>query len=486
MPNRTRGGAGLWTVLGCGLTGGVLASALWLSPHNSSRLFLGTCAVFAVAVLLVVPVHVLPLVCLLVIFAVSDRITDFTLFPVLTPATAVLLLWLGRRWWGAAKGHRVAALPRSRTKQAPIAISVLLVVWLCVLLVVSPTRLGLSWTVTYATAVVATQLVPDTTEETRLLRGVLPWAGAVAAGYALLQTTFEQNWVFTPVLRLLGRTTVEQHWAVYRSDGSFGHPLVAGLFFAVVLAFCIGRWLETGRLVFGLLAVANGLGIICTVSRGSYVAAGVGVAGVIVLALFFPHRFGRARHLLMLTGCAVFAYLAVNTSSFLDRGMSQEAQASTAVREGLPYITIATARQYHWLGSGPATSLTAAAPFNSQGLRIENSYLQLLISVGLPGLACFVAALAALVLIALRLRNFGAAAGLIALAVGLFGFAAIDGLRNVLVLLGLLAMMALHREEAVPPTTRRAPVHKREPAPPIPLETVLGSRLPQPVHSSRA
>lgn len=443
---------GLWTLTAAAGTSVVVLSALWLAPHPSRLLFLGAVAALSLVLLLTVPVHVLPTLAMLLVFTVSDRIADASLFPVVTPATAVMGVWLLRRW-SARFRHRAPGVRdrRFQARSALVVVHLLMAGWLLVQLLLSPTTLGISWALTYLVAVGASLLVEDGGDEVRLLRRALPWTGAVAGLYAVLQASLGANIVFSPVLRALGQDSVAQHWAVYRSDGSFGHPLVAGLFLAVALAFCIGRWLETDRSVNVALAAACGAGIISTVSRGAYIAAAVGVAAIVlVAALRSGHTAGRARLWWLLAGFCAFAYYAAHTSSYLARDASQEASDSSVVRANLPGITLATARSYHWLGSGPATSLKAAAPYNYQGLRIENSYFQALISLGIPGLVLLVATLVLAVVLAVRLHNLGTAAGLVALAVGLSGFAALDGLRNVLVLLGLLVMLAVHREPTRP------------------------------------
>jgi O-antigen ligase len=96
------------------------------------------------------------------------------------------------------------------------------------------------------------------------------------------------------------------------------------------------------------------------------------------------------------------------------------------------------------LGTGPGTSSLAAAELGFS-LPIENSLLQILVSLGVPGLLLF----GLLIGLALRasLRNPGglaAASALVAYVVSVSGYNAIDDRRSAHVILGLLLVIALN------------------------------------------
>jgi len=417
-----------------------------VESRQASLLFFAAVLVTSIVVLLVLPVHVLPALALGIIVAIPDRIADFSTSPVVTPATLVLGLWLVRRILMRGMATQDAG---PLEDQGPGAVrglrilAILLGVTMFVLIVVAPVKqFAVGWTFTYLVAVVGPMMVGRIDSESQAIRTALPWLGTVAGVYALVQAAVQKNVLYLPVYEALGKSDV-QHWAVYRSDGSLGHPLLAGLFFAVVLAFCVGRWLETGRRLVLVAAVVNGLAIVATVSRGSYLAASAGVVTVLLTALI-GRRVRRLRLLGISASFAVAAYLALNTVAFVERGLSEEALVSAHTRTGLLRITFDTANAYHWLGGGPANSLTVAAPFNFQGLPIENSYLQLIISLGAPGLLTFLAILATSAVIAVRNGNLGALGGLVAYAIAISGFAALDSRRNLLVLLGVLIMLCIH------------------------------------------
>jgi polysaccharide biosynthesis protein PslJ len=138
----------------------------------------------------------------------------------------------------------------------------------------------------------------------------------------------------------------------------------------------------------------------------------------------------------------VFAYFALQSDAFVERSTSVDGIGSADSRDSLWEITQATANSFGWLGSGAGTSETSSVPFNFKGLPIENSYFQLIISIGVPG--CI--ALALLLLAAYRImfleRNLPAVGAMSAYLVAIGGFAAIDGARFNLSLLGFLLLIA--------------------------------------------
>ncbi len=438
-------------VVSCGLAAALVVGALSLiSSRTPGLLLLLVGALVALVVLLVVPVHVLPVFALVIITAIPDRLTDFTTSPLITPATVVLAVWIVRRLLlrvildpaGPSLAHQPGLTGLRR-------VTVLLGVIMVPLVLVAPVQqFAASWVLTYVVAIIAILQIGPIDREASSLRTALPWVGTVAAVYALMQTVWEDNVIYTPLYEALGKVDV-QHWAVYRADGSLGHPLLAGLFFGVVLTFCLGRWFETGRRRFVIPALINAAGIVSTVSRGSYIAAAVGVVALLIAAML-TGRLRTPRLTAILAGLVAAGYLALNNDSFVQRTLSVEGLASLNSRDALPQITLATAAAHHWLGGGPANSMSVAAPFNYQGLPIENSYLQLVISVGVPGTIAFLAVLVISAVLAYRARNLAALGGLVAYAVAISGFAALDTRRNLLVLLGILIMLCLARRPVEP------------------------------------
>lgn len=431
-------------VVGCAAAAVLVLGALSLDAAAVRYLFVAVVGLLAVGVCFAVPVESLPTLALVAAVLVPDRIADYSTSPLLTPATVALSVWLVRkllarssgtgRTTDTGTGHRL----RSWLARSAVVLSLGMVP----LVLVSPNRrFSVAWTFTFALAVAVPPLLGDLEGEARRLRAALPRLGAVVAGYAVVEYLLERNVLYGSVYNALGLDEL-QHWSVYRSDATLGHPLVAGLFFTVVLAFCVGRWLESRRSRFLGVALLNGVGIVTTVSRGSYIAAAVAVASVLVVALCVQSRH-RVRRLFALAAFSAASVLAVNSDAFVERGLSAEGLSSLNSRNALPQIAADAASASHWLGGGPASSLPLAAPYNFQGLPIENSYLQLVIGIGAWGLALFVLLLVLAAVIALRGRNLSGFGALIGYAVAIAGFAALDSRRDLVVLLGLLVVLSI-------------------------------------------
>lgn len=455
MRTTTRAPAAWSAVVGSVVTAFLVVTALSVGSRQGRLLLVATVALLTLLVLMVLPVRVLPALALVASVLVPDRVADYATSPLVTPGTVVLLVWLGRRLVAStsAPPGTVPGAPAPSAdglrKALLVAAALLGVVMLPLALVAPSKQLSVAWTFTYLVAVVGPLLVGDLDQEARCLSRALPWIGAVVAAYAVVQSALQRNVIYSPIYDALGKED-NQHWAVYRSDSSFGHPLVAGLFFSVTLAFCVGRWLETRRLPFLAVAVLSGLGVASTVSRGSYLSVAGSVLALTVVVLATQSR-GRLRLVVIVAGLAIATYLALNSTSFVERGLSGEAFSSYNSRSNLPSITLDTARAYHFLGGGPASSIAVAAPYNFQGLPIENSFMQLLIDVGAAGLLLFVAVLVLAVLIGIRNGNAGAWAGVVAYTLAISGFAALDSRRALLVVLGMLIVLCLRSRRSSPP-----------------------------------
>ena len=85
---------------------------------------------------------------------------------------------------------------------------------------------------------------------------------------------------------------------------------------------------------------------------------------------------------------------------------------------------------------------------------IENSMLQLLMSIGLPGLLLFVLFIGAIIWAAWQRRNLPVILGIIAYVVSISSFNSLDAVRSMHVVLGFLVIMAIN-----------APLTKKSPAP---------------------
>ncbi|KJE25069.1 O-antigen ligase like membrane protein [Frankia torreyi] len=293
-----------------------------------------------------------------------------------------------------------------------------------------------------------------------VLGAVAPiWAGRRIGRhtYLLLRRTFlvlgltigigscaEQILHFNPFSGFYARTAISsvQHWSVYRSQATFSHPLIDGTFLAAASTFSFFAAVEEPRQTRWLplsACVASSAGLLCTVSRSCIVAAAVGIAlGMVPLVLGGRSRPGVK--LLVLSGVSLGAYLISRFPLLANRSDSTEARQSSIYRESVYTLAPQVASLYGDLGSGAGTSGKIVSNLGYKYL-IESSPLQLLISIGVPGLATLLMFLALPILMALRERNLGAAAALVAFVVSSSGFEYWESNPNAFALFGLLGLL---------------------------------------------
>ncbi|GAA1768797.1 hypothetical protein GCM10009767_28580 [Kocuria aegyptia] len=423
----------------------VAAGALGAASDTavSQFMFISIAGISALLALLMLPVHVLPTLAVAVVIFVPDRLMDAAGFPLTTPSAVILIVWAVRK-----KMHgKLIDYNQFRigTRAIPKSLSIVLFLfsaWLIPKTLFSALpSFSVAWLLTFLMAVFIPLYVRKRELEVILLRQSIPALISIAAIYAIVQSIMQTNFIYDPLYLMVGRDSV-QHWEVYRADASLGHPLTAGLVFAVGLAFSAGRWIETRRNAFLMACVLQGLGLMLTVSRGSYVAAGMAIAFLVLAAIVTGRRFSRTRAFLLIISFASFIVYVLQSDAFVKRATSDEAAASTDARNNLFQIALDATSSTNWLGGGLAASSIVAAPYNFQELPIENSYFQILIGIGMPGLLIFVSLLALAIRLGYRYRNLAAASAIVAFAVAISGYAAIDTVLPLITLLGLLVMMA--------------------------------------------
>ncbi len=449
-------------VLAVAFTGAITFAMLRVveEPSLGVAIALPLLAALAVGIFLI-PVHMLPSVVLAVIALVPTRVLPTSgPFNALPPLAIVMGIWVLRRFVLDHTGTRHAALPpltRIGPRLAVYATAIMLVAWL----LLSTAREGASdttvgWTLAFTASALLPLLVFDAREEVALLRKVLLVVGAVVG----VNIFIEMLLGFSPLygaLALLGGSERTFGFAVYRARGAFSHPLFAGAFLTIPALVGLGTWLTTGRrwpLVAGILSAA---GVLATVSRGSLLALGVGVGVALLVAPFFVGW----RHItrwFALIGLSVVGGIAVlNFGPLLERSDSIESQLSAGVRDRAVDVALNAAAYSNWFGTGPGTSGRTGRLFDS--IIIENSMLQLLISIGIPGLLLFLAFVTSLIWCAWGRGDLGVGLAVIGYMVAITGFNSIDAVRNMHVLIGILALLAVHtsdafaRPSALEPTT---------------------------------
>ncbi|MBG6213271.1 MAG: hypothetical protein LH475_12735 [Cryobacterium sp.] len=405
----------------------------------------------ALVTLFLLPVHILPAVALVTFALIPARILPQD-GPIgaLPLTTMIIAIWALRRLLPIeTTGHPTT--PPAPFRSATRYFALLLLVWtLLTLARTTDLQASLGWTISFSAAVLLPLCVGSSSREAYWIRRVWLLLGAWLGAYAVIEGGLSFNPIWGTVFRALGLND-HQHWSVYRADASFGHPLFAALFFAVACALAIGIWLQENSKPALASAVFSGLGLVATVSRGAILSAAIaiGFAYAVSLVLRGDKRWGKFALLAVLLVVAVVGLFQFD--AFTARNNSVEAELSSQARELGVWVSLQAANLTGWIGSGPGTSGITGRLFNE--VTIENSLLQLLISIGLPGLALFLLMIGSAVAHALSRRAVGAAAALVAYTVSIAGFNAIDALRPMHLLLGCLLILALNptRADAAPP-----------------------------------
>ena len=426
-----------------GFTGVVTVGLLAVVEEPSVELALVIPVVMVLVIgVFLIPVHTIPAVIAAVLCVVPTRlIPNDGPFNALPPLALVMGIWVLRRVvlnQGASSASRFPPLTRIGPRLAVYAVAVLLVAWLMVsifLNVINETTVG--WTLAFVVSAVLPLLVFDARREVALLRIVLVIGGAVLGVNIIIEMLLGTS----PVYGLFAGAR-EFEFAVYRAQGPFSHPLFAAAFLTVPAMIGIGTWLTTGRrwmLVCGVLAAGGVLG---TVSRGSIAALAVAAGVAVVVAPFFLGWRNIGRWLLFLALCVLGGILALNFGPLVERSTSIESQLSAGVRERAIAVAINAGEYSNWLGTGPATSGQTGRLFDT--ITIENSLLQLLISVGVPGLLLFLLFLVSLVWCAWARGDLGVGLAIIAYTVSITGFNSLDAVRSMHIVIGILALLAVH------------------------------------------
>ncbi|ROR73340.1 O-antigen ligase family protein [Bogoriella caseilytica] len=398
-------------------------------------------------VAMAVPRHVLPAAAVIIYALLPTKLLPGTaMMEALPLGTILLIVWRVRVWLDAHLSTRRTDWepdrPRGSWGAAAAACAALFSLWALISAMAhSSTFFGLGWIVSFCAAVFVGLTVRSAPQEAALLRRTWIVVGGLAGSYAVLEFVLGGSPLFGTLYALVGETT-SQHWSVYRAEVSFSHPLFAGVFLSVATVLGVLSWMErreSASLVWGLLSAA---GVVATLSRGPMLATIAAlIAGLVIVGLRRGERRPGQFALLAVIGLAA-AVVVSRLEAFATRTGSVEAELSAGARRTGMDVALQAAASSNYLGTGPATSGQTAARFGS--VVIENSYLQILISLGLPGLILLLGILAAVLVIALRARRTAAAAAAMSVVIAFAGFNALDAVRSMHLILGLVVFLALH------------------------------------------
>lgn len=305
-----------------------------------------------------------------------------------------------------------------------------------------------TWTVSFVVLALGVALavsrMPASIEPIRVAWLVL---AALVAGLAIVEVVvLRNNPIYGDVYALNpnGRP-LEQVWSVYRATTTLGHPLVNGLFLACGVVLAAQQVLLRPGLLGGVLLALILTGLLLTASRGPLAAAVIGVALLIAVGSRPMDRLRQlsTARLALLALVGVLALGAASTVVTESGRDSLEARESLTYRQDVVPVALGLARARPLTGFGPGTAgVVSAAALGYRpgefGGAIENSWLELLVAIGVPG-AFLVLALLADALRRAITTGAGVVLGLLAtFAVAAAGFNWLEASRGGHLLLGLL------------------------------------------------
>jgi polysaccharide biosynthesis protein PslJ len=399
-------------------------------------------AVFVIATLLFAPVAFLPLLAFSTFCLIP--VNDLPLPEVFRAASfgvVVLGVWLLRRG------------PRQRARASAFTRYSAYLLVLC-LLMTSIFTISLSRSIVWSVAFIASVLLPifaggfSDRESRLIITGLITLATGLSC-FAILEYAIRENPLFGHLYSEAPYPLI-QHWSTYRVTTTLGHPLNNALVFAAAAAAAFAAYLETKRARLLVAFALTLVGLFLTGSRGALYLTPVVI--VVVMTVYVRshrlqlHGFGR---LLLLVAAGAGIAGALYTQTVGARAETGEARSSTNVRYEDVRVAIDRAKQLDFLGSGPGTSNSARAEnaesISNSSLVIENSYLQLLVSIGIPGVVLVIVFFGAVVREGVRRQRLPAAAAFLSTVLVISTYNFIEGVRPGLILLGLLGGACLVR-----------------------------------------
>lgn len=380
--------------------------------------------------------HLIPLALVLLILVPRKLYGEGNLEEFLAPSLAPILVWILR-----TSAIQVHAQRRQRKLIGVGVPSAGLTIFSFIVVLLTPFSISpissVKWTVFFLVFTLFIVRIGISSQEFSSIRKTWLLLALLTATYAVLENFMGANVLYDAIYSAIDSPPV-QNWSVYRSHASFGHPLYAALFLSMSFGMILGQAIDAekrGRHLIGMLVIAAG--VFVTGSRSGVAALMVTAVSILMISIFMSTRLKLAGKL----GTALVVTLAgavlVQLPAFQDRLGSVEAQVSSGARDSIIAGSIETAAESSFLGSGPGTADLAFDQFVS-GLILENGYLQLLISTGALGTLAFCVVLFGGALWAIRTKRIGLFGALIAYAIMLGAFNALESNPSWLLALGII------------------------------------------------
>jgi O-antigen ligase len=433
---------------------GVLAAAsigMWVSSLS---------AIFVSALIgaLLLPRRVLPATALWLLVLLP---LNFTQFPqvfssFVTPAVLVIAVWMTR----VALDQRMIPLLRTRVRGWLIVVPFLALLLVSALVSTghadtapqiintNPGRMP-AWIAVFMICVVTPPLLGQICRD-----DVWPTVQAAFAGIGLflgVAAAVESIVHFNPWSGLLIDEVRDATWSVFRARTSLGHPLLTSMVASVAIGVCLFPTGKVRRWPHWIGALGGLVAVVLSVSRSGVAAVGFAVfIGVLAARRDADQSVtrGRGRVISLLIAATTLTFVAFSPL-LKDRSGSEEGLYSAALRSRVFDGAIKLVAERPMLGFGPGTGNTVFVEYYS-GVRgidnminLENSALQLLISVGLPAFLLLLTGLGMIIAVALGKSRVGVAAGITAFFVSITGNITLEAIPGILALVAPLLFCAV-------------------------------------------
>jgi hypothetical protein len=414
-------------------------------------------AVGAGVVLILLPLHILPTI----------GFSTFVLFPAtylpipthngaLTPVLFIMLVF----------GARAIRERRPICVQPSTVVLMVTLLWIVAAAIISVRRsTSLVWVVNFAVLVAVPALfLPGWPEARDRVRSTWITFAGILGIYALIEFAISANPLFDSLYRA-SQTPLVQAWDVYRVTTTLGHPLVNGTFLSIGCVLGSGSLLRRDRGWPIIATMFAGAGAFLTFSRGAVLALAVGVS-IVLAAVVIATKTRVNRRAAIVIAAAIMMGGVFGGNLLAERASGQEAANSTATRLETFEAGEVLVHEYLPWGAGPglADNLKRELSVGDPRRGIESSWLQLLISIGIPG----VAVIGLLILVAagqvLRVQP-EICGGLIAYAIAISTYNLIEANIPALHLLGVLLALSVKRSKSLvsPPSTQLSRTGERWP-----------------------
>jgi hypothetical protein len=321
------------------------------------------------------------------------------------------------------------------------------------------TSVMITWSAVFVICVVAPALVGQVATDDVWPKVQVTFAcvgmflGVLALSEYLLQ--------FNPWRYFLSSDVASKTWSVFRARTSLGHPLTTSMVASVALAVCLFPGVSRSRWLFRAGAVGALVALVLSVSRGGVVA----VAAAAVVGLLSsqpkdqgsePGKIGSRRGWTFLLVAAVTA-MAVLSPLLSQRRVSGEGLVSVSMRSQIFSNSWLLVMERPVTGFGPGISSLIYEQRYGE-FSIENSALQLMVSIGIPAFLLVSVGLTIVVRTAMRRSRAGVAAGLVAFLVSVAGYNALDSNPALLAVLAPLVYCAVSPARFPAPAREQAAV----------------------------